>query len=312
MSHHSVIIVKVLSSGEQRGKIQLLPSRRSYLRRRKVDKRLTEKTKSILLASARLGFPPSSGELEAIEFVKRLNRLLASECRTAELHLPPSGPVRSGWARNRRNRRPNLASHSHLGHTWAGGWRCWLCPTWSRRPLKGRCPGAGAAPTPDVSLSFYDNRLPLFRPDSRLEEGSDDSWSTDWEPTIHDSNQLSRTRDVDGPSSPSSGRSADDAAVDVQIAPVPPSIPSPTSCQTGSGKQPPASSSSAPGGEMRHSPTRRLLLANPPAWSSSTSTGTRVARHSISSSTRTDHSLSLSGCGPAQVNTSISSIPVRT
>ena len=46
-------------------------------------------------------------------------------------------------------------------------------------------------PTPDVSLSFYGNGLPVFRADSRLEEGSDDSWQTDWEPTILDSDQLS-------------------------------------------------------------------------------------------------------------------------
>jgi hypothetical protein len=186
------------------------------LRRRKVDRRLTERTKKLLLASAALNFWPSVSEPAAIRFVKHLNCLPPSECRTPELHRWSKGLVRSGWARNRRDNRPSVASFMHSGHAWAGGWRCWLCPAWSKRPLAGRCPGAGAAPTPDVSLSFYDNRLLVFRADRRLEEGSDDSWQTNWEPTILDSDQLSRTLGIGDRSYLSTGRQADGALASVQ------------------------------------------------------------------------------------------------
>src|SRR3984893_10996501 len=200
-------MVKVLSVWARRRTMRLLPSRRSYLRRRKVDRRLTEKTKALLLKSASLGFGPSVGEFATKEFVKALDCLPLSECRIPELHLPSKTPMGSGWARNRRDRRPNVASHAHFVHSWAGGWRCWLCPAWSKRPLKGRCAGAGAAPTPDVSLSFYDRRLPVFSADSRLKEGSGDSWQ-EWGPTILDSDQLSRTLDIGGPFYRSTGRQA--------------------------------------------------------------------------------------------------------
>jgi hypothetical protein len=289
-----------------------LPSRRSYLRRRKVDRRLTRNTISLLLESAALSFEPGPGEAAANEFVRTLYGLAPSECGTPELHLPSKTSVPSGWARNRRDSRPNLASHAHVSHAWAGGWRCWLCPAWSRRPLKGRCGGAGAAPTPDVSLSFFGDRLPVFRPDRRLEEGSDDSWPTDWEPTNRDSDQLSHSLDVVGPSYRFMGRMTDGVAVGGQTGPLPASVPSPTSCQTGSGTQPPAPSSSALGGHMLHSPTKRLPLASTQDSSSSTSTATQVARHSVNSSASTDHFHSPSEYALVPASIAISSTRAHT
>lgn len=52
------------------------------------------------------------------------------------------------------NLRLHHSSTEHLGHPWAGGWRCWLCPMWSPIELTGRC----ARPV-EVSLSYVPGSL---------------------------------------------------------------------------------------------------------------------------------------------------------
>jgi hypothetical protein len=132
-----------------------------------------KRTAQLAAAVLYVGWQPPASRTRAVDrLVEWLLRRASTVAGRPAHRCPPELHARfqrrtrqDRWAALLRQRLEDF-DRPHLPRTWAGGWRCWLCTTWSDRPLRGRCGGS----TSLVSLSLSDSH--------RLQAPKVNSWST--------------------------------------------------------------------------------------------------------------------------------------